>query len=95
MEGWQYLAACLAVVTILAVVGSWLDRRKEGEQGPQVVKVYLNGIEIGCVPVAQHKAMLAAARRSPSLYVRQAINTGLVALNLLARVLRYMTALPG
>ncbi|MDX7787725.1 hypothetical protein [Aeromonas caviae] len=93
MEGWQYLVACLAVVTILAVVGSWLDRRKEGgEQGRQVAKVYLNGIEIGCVPVAHHKAMLADARRSPLLYVRQAINTGLVTFNLLARVLRYMTA---
>ncbi|MGL4355133.1 MAG: hypothetical protein ACRCTP_14810 [Aeromonas popoffii] len=95
MEGWQYLVACLAVATILAVVGSWLERREEEgrEQGPQVAKVYLNGIEIGSVPVAQHKIMLADARRRPSLYVRQAINTGLVALNLLARILRYMTAI--
>lgn len=94
MEGWQYLAACFVVVAILTVLASWLERRKEEgiEQGPQVAKVYLNGIEIGCLPVAQHKAMLAAARRSPSLYVSQAVNIGLVALNLLARILRYMTA---
>ncbi|WP_336989324.1 hypothetical protein [Aeromonas hydrophila] len=95
MEGWLYLAACLVVVTILTVLASWLERRKEegSEQSPQVAKVYLNGIEIGCLPVAQHKAMLAAARRSPSLYVSQAVNIGLVALNLLARILRYMTAI--
>lgn len=95
MEGLQYLAACFVVVAILTLLASWLERRKEEgiEQGPQVAKVYLNGIEIGCVPVAQHKIMLADARRRPSLYVRQAINTGLVALNLLARILRYMTAI--
>lgn len=95
MEGLQYLAACFVVVAILTLLASWLERRKEEgiEQGPQVAKVYLNGIEIGCLPVAQHKAMLAAARRSPSLYVSQAVNTGLVALNLLARILRYMTAI--
>lgn len=90
MEGLQYLGACFVVVAILTVLASWLERRKEEgiEQGPQVAKVYLNGIEIGCLPVAQHKAMLAAARRSPSLYVSQAVNIGLVALNLLARILR-------
>lgn len=95
MEGWQYLAACLVVVTILTVLASWLERRKEEglEQGPQVAKVYLNGIEIGCLPVVQHKTMLAAARRSPSLYVSQAVNIGWVALNLLVRILRYMTSI--
>ncbi|MND27170.1 hypothetical protein D3C80_176310 [compost metagenome] len=95
MEGWQYLAACLVVVIILTVLTSWLEKRKEEgrEQGPQVAKVYLNGIEIGCLPVEQHKSMLAAARRIPSLYMSQVVNVGLVTLNLLARTLRYMTAI--
>lgn len=95
MEGWEYFAAGLVVVTVLTVLTSWLERRKEEgrEQGPQVARVYLNGIEIGCLPVEQHKSMLAAARRIPSLYMRQVVNVGLVTLNLLARTLRYMTGI--
>ncbi|HDI1215647.1 TPA: hypothetical protein PKO72_004446 [Aeromonas hydrophila] len=82
LEGWQLL--CLAgalwagIVVVRELIDRRLERAQERLQGPQVARVYLNGIEIGSLPVAQHKAMLARARRDFGLYLSQAINTVLL-----------------
>lgn len=82
LEGWQLLclagALCAGIVVVRELIDRRLERAQERLQGPQVARVYLNGIEIGSLPVAQHKAMLARARRDFGLYLSQAINTVLL-----------------
>ncbi|MDX7846990.1 hypothetical protein SJR91_05270 [Aeromonas caviae] len=92
LEGWQLL--CLAgalwagIVVVRELIDRRLERAQERLQGPQVARVYLNGIEIGSLPVAQHKAMLARARRDFGLYLSQAINTVLLGGRMLLYQLR-------
>lgn len=94
LAGWEFVALGLAVVVGLIVVRllcEWrVEKAQEQLQSEQVAKVYLNGIEIGCLPVAQHKALLAAARRNYRLYLKQAGNMLRVALNLLTRVFTFV-----
>ncbi|WP_190284465.1 MULTISPECIES: hypothetical protein [Aeromonas] len=78
LAGWQLVclagAAWLVVLGIRKLIDSRVERAQEQLQGPQVARVYLNGIEIGSLPVVHHKAMLARARRDLRLYLAQAIN---------------------
>lgn len=82
LEGWQLLclagAVWVGIVAVRELIDRRLERAQERLQGPQVARVYLNGIEIGSLPVAQHKAMLAQARRDFGLYLSQAINAVLI-----------------
>ncbi|WP_323077943.1 hypothetical protein [Aeromonas hydrophila] len=97
LAGWEFVALGLAVVVGLIVVRllcEWrVEKAQEQLQSEQVAKVYLNGIEIGCLPVAQHKALLAAARRNYRLYLGQAVNTLQVVLNLFTRVFMFVPVL--
>ena len=47
---------------------------------PSVATVYLNGISIGSLPVAQHQQLMAEAKRDHWLYLRQLGNTVRVAI---------------
>lgn len=97
LEGWQLLCFAAALWIGVVIVRMLIERAVEGEQerlqGPQVAKVYLNGIEIGSLPVAKHKAMLAEARRNYQLYLEQAGNILRVVLNLISRVFLFVPAL--
>lgn len=79
LEGWQLIglggALWLGLLGLRKFINKRLEQETERVMGPLVARVYLNGIEIGSLPVAQHKALLAKARRTPMLYVRQARNT--------------------
>lgn len=68
---------------------------------PSVATVYLNGISIGSLPVAQHQQLMAAAKRDRWLYLRQLGNTVRVAIcatakafSLIPAVLTFLLFLP-
>lgn len=68
---------------------------------PSVATVYLNGISIGSLPVAQHQQLMAEAKRDCWLYLRQLGNTVRVAIcatakafALIPAVLTYLLFLP-
>lgn len=88
MELWEVALSGAALLVGLKGLRVWLDNRALNTElklrKSNVATVYLNGIEIGSLPISQHRAMLAEARRDPQLYLRQVGNLLRMALNLLA-----------
>lgn len=57
---------------------------------PKIVNVYLNGIEIGSMPAADHKALQSKALREPYLYFRQLSNVILACCTMLGLVVIWL-----
>lgn len=88
MELWQVALSGAALLVGMKSLRVWLDNRALNAElqrrKSNVATVYLNGIEIGSLPISKHRAMLAEARRDPRLYLQQGGNLLRMALNLLA-----------
>ncbi|MGU5650165.1 hypothetical protein ACV1DG_17225 [Aeromonas hydrophila] len=78
MELWEVALSGAALLVGLKSLRVWLDNRALNAElqrrETNVATVYLNGIGIGSLPISQHRAMLAEARRDPRLYLHQAGN---------------------
>ncbi|HAT3513083.1 TPA: hypothetical protein I8525_004582 [Aeromonas hydrophila] len=78
MELWEVALSGAVLLVGLKSLRVWLDNRALNAElqrrETNVATVYLNGIGIGSLPISQHRAMLAEARRDPRLYLHQAGN---------------------
>ena len=59
---------------------------------PSVASVYLNGVPIGSLPIAQHRQLLAEAKRDRWLYLGQLCNWLWVIFTVLAKAIAFVPA---
>lgn len=61
LEGWQLIvfggALWLGLLGLRKLINRLLEQETERVMGPLVARVYLNGIEIGSLPVEKHKSL--------------------------------------
>lgn len=60
---------------------------------PLIATVYLNGISIGSLPVAEHQQLLTEAKRDYWLYLRQMVNIMWVTLSVLSRSIAWIPSM--
>lgn len=53
-----------------------------------IARVYVNGIEVGSMPVEKHKQIKSEAKKTLELYVKQAINLFVVVVNMVSISIR-------